>query len=225
VPYLSRIYLNPLRSGTQRLFTNPQRLHAAVLGGLPGQPVTERVLWRIEQDAHRLTVLVLTRSRPSWEHLVEQAGWPGAATPQAEVRDYQPMLDRLATGQTYTFRVRANPAHSLPPAGPGRRGRRVAHRTVAQQTSWLTGHAPTWGMTVPDGTAGQPDLRVVDRQTLRFAKSDGTTRRQVTVQTATFEGSATVTDPTRLAGCLLDGVGPARAYGCGLLTLAPRWET
>lgn len=46
--YLSRIWLNPLRTGTQRMLRNPQVLHAAILGGLSRQPVTERVLWRLD---------------------------------------------------------------------------------------------------------------------------------------------------------------------------------
>src|SRR3954469_18997000 len=76
MPYLSRIYLNPLRTGAQRLLRNPQHMHAAVLGGLSRQPVTERVLWRLDTEQHRASLLVLTQSTPSWEHLVEQAGWP-----------------------------------------------------------------------------------------------------------------------------------------------------
>ena len=71
--YLSRIWLNPLRTATQRMLRDPHVMHAAVLGGIPAQPVTERVLWRIEAgDPHRAELLVLTRSVPSWEHLVEQ---------------------------------------------------------------------------------------------------------------------------------------------------------
>lgn len=46
-------------------------------------------------------------------------------------------------------------------------------------------------------------------------------RRQVTVQTATFSGTLRVTEPVDLARTLLSGMGPAKAYGCGLLTLAP----
>ena len=51
MPYLSRIYLNPLRTRTQSLLRNPQAMHAAVLGGLSRQPVVERVLWRLETSA------------------------------------------------------------------------------------------------------------------------------------------------------------------------------
>src|SRR5437763_1905053 len=104
MPYLSRIWLNPLRERAQLFLRNPHALHAEVLGGVPRQPVTERVLWRLEAGQvdsthrHRPELLVLTDSRPSWEHLVEQAGWPGADEPQDHVRDYQPLLDKIQLG-------------------------------------------------------------------------------------------------------------------------------
>ena len=64
MPYLSRIWLNPLRSQTQRLLRNPQAAHAAILSGLSLQPVSERVLWRWEPDRpHRAPGLAPPQTR------------------------------------------------------------------------------------------------------------------------------------------------------------------
>ena len=235
VTYLSRIWLNPLRTGAQRMLRNPQVLHAAVLGGLSRQPVTERVLWRLEQDTpHRAGVLVLTDSLPSWEHLVEQAGWPHADDPQALVRPYEPLLDQLVRGREFGFRLQANPIRStrIPTspspaqkehlAGSTRpRGVRVPHRTVAHQLAWFTDRVSGWGFALPTTLDGTPQLQLTSRARLIFNKSDGDTRRRVTVQTATFDGRLRVTDPDQARRSLLNGVGSARAYGCGLITLAP----
>src|SRR5512142_2152725 len=163
MPYLSRIWLNPLRTGAQRMLRNPQVLHAAVLGGLSRQPVTERVLWRLELDSpHRAGLLVLTESVPSWEHLVEQAGWPHADDPQALVRSYEPLISQIVRGREFGFRLRANPVSSTRvPTSPSAaqkeklaasdrpRGVRVAHRTVAHQLTWFTDHAARWGFELP----------------------------------------------------------------------------
>ncbi|HZJ03871.1 MAG TPA: type I-E CRISPR-associated protein Cas6/Cse3/CasE [Nocardioidaceae bacterium] len=62
-------------------------------------------------------------------------------------------------------------------------------------------------------------VRVTHRQRHSFSKSDA--GKRVVLQTATFEGQLTVTNATALRASLLDGIGPAKAYGCGLLTLAP----
>jgi CRISPR system Cascade subunit CasE len=236
MPYLSRVRLNPLRTGTQRMLRNPQVLHAAVLGGLSRQPVEERVLWRLEPDSrHRVSLLVLTESAPSWEHLVEQAGWPGADEPQALVRSYEPLLDRIVRGREFVFRLRANPVTSTrtpdqPSASQRRRlgadrprGVRVPHRTAAHQLDWFSKRAEKWGFGVPDTSEGFPDVRLTGRDRMIFTKSGNgdVGGRQVVIQTATFEGRLRVADPGTARASLLGGVGPARAYGCGLITLSP----
>lgn len=241
MPFLSRIWINPLRGGAQNLLRNPQAMHAAVLGGVSRQPVTERVLWRIDADVpQRPGLFVLTHSRPSWEHLVEQASWPSADTPQAQVRDYAPLLDKLETGRRFAFRLTANPTQStrrpdkLTPtqqavrqADP-RRSHRVGHRTVAHQLGWLLDRVESWGARIPearsDFAAVEPvgqaplDVRVSGRQRLSFLRKQD---KRVTLQQVTYEGHLVVQDPKRLADRLLSGIGRGKAYGCGLLTLAP----
>jgi len=241
VPYLSRIFLNPLRAQGRRLLGDPQAMHATVLGGLPTQPVRERMLWRVDiHNPRRPELLVLTQSRPSWEHVTEQAGWPSAddpSNPQIVVRDYQPLLDRLEVGQEYAFRLTANPVQSTkrPVAltepqkdravdGVLPRSARLGHRTVAAQVTWLTSRVEGLGFVIPhaasSGSMGEEiaDLRVVGRTRSSFRRA-GSPRR-VAVQVVTYEGRLRVTDPGQLRMALMNGIGPAKAYGCGLLTLA-----
>lgn len=237
MPYLSRIWLNPLRTATQRMLRNPQVTHAAVLGALSRQPVDERVLWRLELDnPHRGGLLVLTQSTPSWEHLIEQAGWPAADEPQALVKSYEPVLALTERGREFRFRLRANPVTCThtphKPSAVQRhrlensqrpRGVRVPHRTAAHQLGWFLERAGTWGLGIPDTADGHPDVLLVERNRMTFSKSrnNGNNGARVVLQTATFEGRLRIEDPELARTRLLNGVGPARAYGCGLLTLAP----
>jgi CRISPR system Cascade subunit CasE len=231
--YLSRIWINPLRTSGQRMLRNPQVLHAALLGGLSRQPVAERLLWRLESDSrHRLAVLVLTESAPSWEHVVEQAGWPGSDEAQARVKPYEPLLSRLERGREFALRLKVNPVSSTrrpvkpSPAQqkslsrPRPRGVRVAHRTAQQQTEWFMAHIQGWGFEVTDNDLGSPDLRLTARDSMVFTKKPDS-RDRVTLTTATFEGRVRVAEPDLARRSMLDGVGRARAYGCGLITLAP----
>lgn len=238
--YLSRIRLNPHRRQARRFLRDPQALHAAVLAGIPTQPVDERVLWRLDADtAHRPEVLVLTQSVPSWEHLVEQAGWPSSDDlddPQVLIRPYEPLLQRLESGQQFVFRLRTNPVVAtkdpdrLTPAQLERvkatgRSVLVAHRTVRHQLEWLTGRVERHGFEIPPATASEEmkepilNVAVVGRERLRFNRGKG--KGTVTIQTATFQGQLVVTDPALLREAMTNGIGRARAYGCGLLTLAP----
>ncbi|MFF3501126.1 type I-E CRISPR-associated protein Cas6/Cse3/CasE [Streptomyces sp. NPDC003247] len=252
MPYLSKIALNPRRRAAVALLSSPHRLHAALLSGLAVQPVTERVLWRLDSNTpHRADILVLTENRPSWAHLVDEAGWPGADGGAPLIADYTSLLERIARGREFGFRLTANPVQSVArPSRPSEqqaarlkegadngnrpRGSRVAHRTAAQQLEWLLKRCEHHGFSIPDAAAtppapglqteGQdlsagPAVTIISRDILRFRKhSDGP---RVTLSTATFEGRLRVTDPDTLRAALLGGIGPAKGYGQGLLTLAP----
>ncbi|MBT2392365.1 type I-E CRISPR-associated protein Cas6/Cse3/CasE [Streptomyces sp. ISL-1] len=68
------------------------------------------------------------------------------------------------------------------------------------------------------------ELSVRDRRDLSFDKSrdqNASGRRPVSLVTVTFEGRLEVGDPGALRGTLTQGLGRAKAYGCGLMTLAP----
>ncbi|MFB8281043.1 type I-E CRISPR-associated protein Cas6/Cse3/CasE [Nocardia colli] len=235
--YLSRIWLNPLRSGARRLIGNPQAAHAAVLGGISAQPLNERVLWRLDHEtAHRSALLVLSRSKPSWEHVVEQAGWTGAEESQISITSYVPLLELVTRGALFRFKVRASPTYATKQiaapsaaqqrqlAKPRPRGLRLPHRSEAHQYTWFLDRAASkWGFEVETTDSGQPLLMITERQRLSFRK-----RRdagdQVTLHTATYEGALRITDVQLARYCLLHGIGSARGYGCGLVSIAPMPE-
>ncbi|GAA2768525.1 type I-E CRISPR-associated protein Cas6/Cse3/CasE [Streptomyces paradoxus] len=256
MPYLSKIALNPRRRAAVALLSSPHRLHAAILSGLAVQPVTERVLWRLDSNTpHRADILILTESRPSWAHLVEDAGWPGADGGASLIADYTPLLEHIVRGREFSFRLTANPVQNVPrPSRPSEqqatrlkeeadngsrhRGFRVAHRTAAQQLQWLLKRCERHGFNIPGATAtppapglqtqgedvsAGPAVTIVSRDILRFRKRPDGPR--VTLSTATFEGRLRVTDPDTLRVALLGGIGPAKGYGQGLLTLAPLHTT
>lgn len=235
MPYLSRIRINHLRPASRQLLANPHVVHGAVLGGLPDLTENERPLWRWDTDrAHRPHLLVSTQSKPDWTHIIEQYGWPGADGEHATIRDYTPLLNRLDARQEYAFRVTVNPVQNVPPADGGddtgkRRSRRTGHRTAGHQWKWFLSRTQGWGFTVPhaavttaDTTEDDPaeppaDMRITHRQRLAFDKKG----RSVVLTIVTFQGRLRITDRDTFTHHLLGGFGPAKAYGCGLLTLAP----
>lgn len=219
--YLSHIRLNPARRGTRFLLASPQRIHAAVLHGFPDLPPGGRVLWRLDQPTrHELSLLVTSPTAPDFAHVIEQAGWPTKPEETWRTRDYRPFLDRLDAGQRWAFRLRANPVRRT----RDDKGRAVTlpHVTVAQQERWLIDRAESLGAAFPADAQGEPLLTLTSRSTRSFQRRSAPPGqgREVTIASAQFDGLLEVTDPDRLRTALTEGIGRAKAYGCGLMTLA-----
>lgn len=216
--FLTRMPLNPARRGTRLLLASPQRMHAAVLCGFPPEPMGNtsggegRVLWRVDTDRVRSTLYVSSPTRPDLTHIVEQAGWPTVDSPWQSVLT-TPLLDGLSPGQHWIFRLTANPVQSVRSAH-GVRGRLRGHVTVDQQEEWLRQRAAGWGF--------EPlRVAVVDRRTATFERRTDESSGKVTISKATFDGVLAVTDAHVFRATLTGGVGRAKGYGCGLITLAP----
>ncbi|MEL4162727.1 type I-E CRISPR-associated protein Cas6/Cse3/CasE [Corynebacterium bovis] len=213
--YLSRFTMNPQRRGSRELVANPQALHAAVMACWPdrGHDGDGRVLWRLDRVGHNHELYVVSRDAPSFDHLREQAGWSAEDT--GVVRDYRPLLDRLEAGQRYRFRLTANPTHVV--TDPDGRKRRLGHVTAAYQRAWLEDRCDRLGVSFPRLEPGEPTVVVTGREKVTFRRGRG----RVTLQRATYDGLLEVTDPGALRSVLCEGLGRAKAYGCGLVTLAP----
>lgn len=208
---LTQMFLNPQRRGARKLLGSPQAMHAAVLSGFPPGAEPGRVLWRVDGAGSPRTVLwIVSAEAPDLAHLEEQAGWP--SRPTGRSIHYDGLLNRLAEGQRWGFRLDANPVHRLS-AEDGKRI--VGHVTAEQQVQWLLDRQDVLGIGLTDAD-GQRTVEVISRDVKKFRREGAT----VTLATATFSGILDVRDPGRLRDALVQGVGRGKAYGCGLLTLA-----
>jgi CRISPR system Cascade subunit CasE len=229
--YLTRFRINTARREGRELLGSPHRMHAAVAMSFSELPARDgsgpRVLWRVDHNSAAETLLfVVSPRRPDLTHLVEQAGWPTADGPGWQTYDYGGFLDRLTAGSTWAFRLTANPVHSIR-RKEGEPTKRTAHLTPRHQKAWLLAQQDRAGFRtldkpedkrlLPEGDEFQ--LVVRDKRDLRFAKT--AERRTVQLTTVTYDGRLTVTDPDLVRRTLTQGLGKAKAYGCGLMTLAP----
>lgn len=233
--HLTRFRFNTYRSGARRLLSSPQAMHAAVMGSfadlLPSDSSGPRVLWRVDRNARAEVFLyVVSPTQPDLTHVVEQAGWPNDHAGTWRTHDYKPFLEGLETGQTWAFRLTANPTHSIR-RKDGEPTKVTAHVTPRHQAGWLLKRQESCGFEVVRKPGGQQllpgedeyELIVHGRDARGFDKRERDTgkRNRVPLVTATFDGRLTVTDPDALRRTLCAGLGRAKAYGCGLMTLAP----
>jgi CRISPR system Cascade subunit CasE len=226
--YLTRFRINTARVGARRLLSSPQRMHAAVLSSfaeiLPSAGQGPRVLWRIDRDSSASTHLyIVSPAKPDLTHLVEQAGWP--QTGRWDTFDYTPFLDRLAAGQRWAFRLTANPVHTVR-RKDDEPTKVTAHVGARHQMGWLLKRQENAGFRVLEKAPedqlipeqDRHELIVHSRRDLSFHRAGQ--REPVTLAAATFDGRLEVTDAAALRHALTQGVGRAKAYGCGLMTLA-----
>lgn len=219
--FLTRIDINPRRRGTARLLASPHRVHGAVGTCFPTSRRPERVLWRVDRTAAGTVLYLVSDVLPDPTGFVEEYGWPAAGG--WVTRDYGVLLDALDVGAEFAFRLTANPVRSGRAPGKerveGARTQRFAHVTALQQLEWFLTRCEGWGFSVapPVGLEADATVRVVERRMLKFPRQG----RDVTIGLAAYEGVLTVTDVAELRRRLVEGIGHAKAYGCGLLTLAP----
>ncbi|MFC2609589.1 MAG: type I-E CRISPR-associated protein Cas6/Cse3/CasE, partial [Peptidiphaga gingivicola] len=108
-----------------------------------------RVLWRVDQGGFGVALYVLSPMRPDMSQIEADA----TSSQLARTLDYEGFLSRLAEGQTWAFRLAANPVHNEN-RGPDKRGKRYGHVTARQQRDWLLKRAEKQGFSIPMAPAG-----------------------------------------------------------------------
>ncbi|MFG2214687.1 type I-E CRISPR-associated protein Cas6/Cse3/CasE [Streptomyces sp. NPDC048685] len=235
--YLTRFRVNTGRSDARQLLGSPHRMHGAVNMSFPTPPSREgsapRVLWRVDRNATSETLLyIVSPTRPDLSGLVEQAGWPASDEPGWTTFAYEDFLAALHPGDTWGFRLTANPVHNIRHeyVKKGERTKRAAHRTPHHQMEWLLKRQEQAGFEIvekpverrllPEGDAYE--LIVRDQVPMRFRRPPAKAgRNDVQLTRVTFDGRLRITDTALFRRTLTHGLGKAKAYGCGLMTLAP----
>ncbi len=202
--YLSRVEIDTKKTKTLQALSSPEILHGIVESCFSGDK--QRNLWRIDTLNGRLYLLLLSREIPDFTTLMQQIGVPGT---QCESRSYEPLLNRIEAGSIWRFRLTANPVMSVPDS-QGKRGKLRAITPAASQREWMIRQGKQHGFLVAPG-----QFDVVRSEWLKFRNKG----RNLSIFCSTFEGILTVTDADQFREALTDGIGRAKSYGMGLITV------
>jgi CRISPR system Cascade subunit CasE len=193
---------------------SPHVLHGAVESSFPRRlnEKRERILWRVDYVPDTCNLLVLSAKQPDFLHIARQFGYEQ----KWETKNYNSLLARLQTGQVWRFRLRANPVHSscIEKSETSGRGKIFAHVTQQQQRQWFIARAQACGFSLDENA-----FDVVHAEWKKFRKAKGSSH-EIALRTADFEGILTISDAEFFKYTLMSGIGRAKAYGCGLLTIA-----
>lgn len=212
--YLSRIKLDTRKRATMLALSNPQQFHGAIETALGVDNERSRTLWRLDTLEGEPCLLILTKDTPTLSTVAEQFA---CNSDMVETKKYDALLNRIAPGSQWRFRLTANPTKGQRNKDWKRgeksieRGKVTALISVPQQEEWLLKRAEEYGFSLsPDG------FGVTQSHTYVFHKLG---RQKVTILSVTFEGVLTVLDVERFHQAMTDGIGRGKAYGNGLLTI------
>ena len=224
--FLSRLRLDPRRRDVQRALADCHVLHQQILTGFatartPNAREEFGILYRleVEQKSGAPALLVQSMAPPDWSR------WHGPGLLSAgevpEMREISAALDAIALGMRLRFRLRANPTRRVHRSHAGMdpmAGKRVELRDEQGQRDWLKGKAEQCGFRVI-GVQVRPGDALGGKQ--RGRRGTGDDARRLTFATVIFDGVLEVTDAERFHGALRQGIGSGKAYGFGLLSVAP----
>lgn len=223
--FLSRIELRSRRSGAEGI--DPYKLHQLIWEALTSDSgATRPFLFRADVQSSndappRIVCLVQSNIEADWNALKD-------ILLDARQKPFEP---QFTTGQHLQFFLRANPTRARKDinatkpqkakdrAALQQRGKRVGLMDPMEQLSWLQRKAASGGFELlgsePDGQMGRSVLIVGSRPWKWQSKG-----RSASHQGADFHGILRVTDPKLFLETLRAGIGPAKGFGFGLLSVA-----
>ena len=209
--YLSRLILNPRNRLVRQEVAKPYEMHRSLMRAFPDdlKAGTERVLSRLKIQSRGAmpTLLVQSRTLPDWSWLgAEARGYLlQTSVPNPAIKSF----DMQATpDQKLVFRLRANPSVK-------RKGKRRGLYCWDEQRQWLTRKGEQGGFRV---LSVQPVGWTMLTDHVRRDEGDAHKLCLLVVQ---FDGVLQVVDPNRLRESVEGGIGSGKAFGLGLLSLAP----
>lgn len=202
--FLSQLTLNPRCADARRDLGSAYEMHRTLSRAFtPNSSIPpSRFLWRFESNAigwKPPVVLVQSQTAGDWSVLENIASYLAAGVEHKRL-DLSAFLKQDASMR---FRFLANPTVT-------RNGKRLGLTVETDQLAWLERQGVKHGF--------QVEFALVSGQDLLESKKD---RHRLTIQRVLFEGRLRVVDASKLAEALVLGIGPAKSFGCGMLSVAP----
>ena len=201
--FLSQLLINLRHRPARRDLGDRYELHRSLLCAFPAElPAGERILYRVEHAPRQVyaTVLLQSQTAPDWQQ-AQRLSAPGYLCVPPALREFEPQAQE---GMRLRFRLQANPTVK-------RAGNRHAIYAEDALMRWLQRKSDAHGFAV------EPR----DVRSVRLGKLHGKRRRQ-TWHAIQFEGVLKVIEPESFIKAWRGGIGSAKAFGFGLLSVSRR---
>lgn len=207
--YLSRLQLDPANRQVMAEIANRYELHRTLLSQFKSMDRNEIGLLHriepIEKDVYQpIILLVQTQIEPSWEGLSKR----GLLTRPVEIKTFEGFFE---TGKQFYFRLLANP--TVRKAKGDWAGKRVELRTPEEISSWLRRKGESGGFKILN-------MQFSNLGKITSVKSEAGKKQTIQHQAVLYEGVLEVGEAEKFKATLEKGVGSAKGFGFGLLSLA-----
>lgn len=204
--YLTKLTLDPRHPGARRDLADAYEMHRTLARAFVSDESTPpaRFLWRLEpprRGAEPSEVLVQSGMPGRWTAIESLEGYASKVEPNKPV-DLEAFVRK---GSTYRFRLIANPTVT-------RDGKRFGLPGDEEQLAWLSRQATQHGFVV---------LEAIRLGSAKLGAGSGSGRPGLTLQSVRFEGQLSIQDPGKVSAALTGGIGHGKAFGLGMLSLAP----
>jgi len=248
--YLSRLVLDPRSRQVWSELAHPYEMHRTLMHAFERYPLKEKenareksgVLFRADVDDRRNRVIVYVQSsvEPDWSFLATLQDYllSGADKPNPACKDVARAYRQLRAEQVLSFLLRANPTKRIAKAAEGDsrlKGKRVGLLREEEQIAWLIrkgqereiGKPGGFEILMKDIAAPSSEVRQVPLVNVRREgkqrgrqKENGRSH-ETTHLSVLFDGLLRITEANAFRDTLARGIGSAKAYGFGLLSIAP----
>jgi CRISPR system Cascade subunit CasE len=201
--YLIRLTLDTRSAQARRDLGNPYDMHRSLVRAfvVDDAKTSPRFLWRLEPQVGWNTppvVLVQSSHVADWTHFQVL---PNYLRKSPETKKFF-LQEWLLPEQQYRFRLFANPTVT-------RAGKRYGLISENAQLAWLAKQGQRQGFNIKSAVVTACDM-------LKIRKGE----TSISVQRTCYEGILTAADIALLETAIKVGIGPGKAFGCGLLSLA-----
>jgi CRISPR system Cascade subunit CasE len=208
--YLSRLQLNPAHPRARRDLASAYELHRTLSRAFTLDATTppSRFLWRREADRcgpPGTTVLVQAAQPGAWAALQDATEVGDGYFAALDGNKPVPLQTFVQEGRHYRFRLLANPTVT-------RAGKRYGLHDDESRHAWLLRQGQRHGFEVLAAERGASG---------RLKVPQGQRERSITLDAVLFEGVLRTTDAPALRSAWAVGIGPGKALGLGMLSLAP----
>lgn len=204
--YLSKLELNLRSKNVRRDLADCYQMHRTIYNCFPSKDEgwAGAIVYRVEDykspvqsRTHAQTVLVVSEKKPSWDKLSDSYLLGNA------MLNYAEKIEGICNGNSFRFLLKANPTKKI-------QGKRKALRTYEERSQWMLRKSKNHGFELIDLSVKSDNVQTSS------TKEDN----PLTLNSVYYEGYLKVVDADLFKNALLYGIGSAKAFGFGLLSIA-----